>query len=123
MRPQTHSQRLREACPRAVRALSIEDRARRRADPTLAQLERLRATGRWTRLREFVLVAEPLCRECGLHGRVTVATQVDHVVPAALDVDRFFDLANLQPLCTACHATKSAQERAARRDAGRGPGA
>src|SRR5688572_3147424 len=97
-RPPTHAQSLRISHPHAVRADSIEDRARRQADPTFAHLERLRATGRWARLRDAVLVAEPLCRTCLTHGRTTVATQVDHVVAAALDVERFFDRANLQPL-------------------------
>jgi 5-methylcytosine-specific restriction protein A len=66
----------------------------------------------WRRLRGDVLAREPLCRACHAAGRVTVATEVDHIVPKARGGGD--DQGNLQPLCAACHATKSAAEGAQR---------
>ena len=47
----------------------------------------------------------PLCLHCQAKGRVSAATQLDHIVPlyqGGLD-----DLCNLQGLCNACHAVKT----------------
>ena len=44
-------------------------------------------------------------------GLTEPATQVDHIVGVALAPERAFDPTNLQPLCTVCHAWKSASER------------
>ncbi len=60
------------------------------------------------RRRERILSAQPLCVQCEQHDRVALATEVDHVVPlwkGGGDHD-----SNLQPLCRACHAAKSALE-------------
>lgn len=64
------------------------------------------------RLRREVLDASPLCVHCHAKGRVTLATEVDHIVPIHLGGSD--DLANLQPLCAPCHAAKTAQEAGAR---------
>jgi 5-methylcytosine-specific restriction protein A len=63
----------------------------------------------WQRLRAVVLGREPLCRPCSQRGKTTAATQVDHVTPKArggTDDDQ-----NLQPICAACHAAKTRDER------------
>lgn len=62
---------------------------------------------RWTRLRDYVLARDSgLCRICG-----RPASEVDHIVPrsrgGADDED------NLQAICSACHAKKTALEGAA----------
>lgn len=63
---------------------------------------------RWQRIRAHVLRTQPLCRPCFADGRVTAATEVDHVVPK---VDGGGDeIDNLQPICRRCHADKSARE-------------
>ncbi len=71
---------------------------------------------RWGQLRRFVLQREPLCRPCFNDGRITEATEVDHIVPKSsggLD-----EMTNLQPICAACHRAKTLDEaRAAKRDA------
>lgn len=55
-----------------------------------------------------MLRTQPLCRPCFADGRVTAATEVDHVVPK---VDGGGDeIDNLQPICRRCHADKSARE-------------
>lgn len=56
------------------------------------------------------LEQQPMCEECERRGRLTPAQMVDHIVPinkggAPLDMD------NLQSLCNACHARKSAQDK------------
>ncbi|MEG6507059.1 HNH endonuclease [Nitratidesulfovibrio sp. 1201_IL3209] len=62
----------------------------------------------WRRLRADVLRDEPLCRECARQGRVTPATDVDHIV--ARSRGGTDDRANLQPLCHRCHSRKTARE-------------
>jgi 5-methylcytosine-specific restriction enzyme A len=76
-----------------------------------------RTTGRRLQAeRQALFEAEPLCRECKRHGRVTLATQRDHIRSLAeggLDVR-----SNTQPLCEACHEAKSEAERARARAGG-----
>lgn len=62
----------------------------------------------WKALRAYVLSIEPTCRTCRADGRVTPATDVDHVVPLARGGSN--DIGNLQPLCHACHSRKTARE-------------
>lgn len=59
-------------------------------------------------MRANLFANNPLCAECERHGRVTLATQRDHIVPLAeggLD-----DPSNEQGLCDACHEAKSLAE-------------
>lgn len=68
-----------------------------------------RTSGRpWMRLRARLLSDRPLCVACEAQGRVAAATELDHVVP--LWKGGSDDPSNLQGLCAACHATKTAQE-------------
>jgi 5-methylcytosine-specific restriction endonuclease McrA len=49
-----------------------------------------------------------LCQTCRRAGRVTLATQVDHIAPLHLGGS---DTAiNKESICDACHATKTARE-------------
>jgi len=62
------------------------------------------------RERDRLFAADPLCAECGKHGRVAVATIRDHIVPLAFggrDVPE-----NTQGLCGPCHDAKSMAEAA-----------
>jgi len=68
-------------------------------------------TRRWQSMRAAVLRAEPLCRSCVAAGRITAATDVDHVQAHRGDARRFWDVRNLQPLCAGCHYRKTAIER------------
>lgn len=65
---------------------------------------------RWRRLRLRIFdAANWRCAKCG-----GLARELDHKVP----VERggaWWDESNLQPLCTACHHTKSRGEQRARR--------
>jgi 5-methylcytosine-specific restriction protein A len=65
---------------------------------------------RWQRLRAVVLAEEPLCRACRAAGRVTAATEVDHIEPIERAPERRLERANLQALCHACHVRKTAED-------------
>jgi len=86
------------------------DRAYNRVQRDCA-VARVHGSARWQAVRDQVLRNEPLCRACVRAGRTEFATQVDHVVPLAVDLERAFDPTNLAPTCTVCHAAKSAAER------------
>jgi len=73
-----------------------------------------RSTARWRKLRAMKLAQQPLCEHCQAQGRVTPATQVDHIVEVMLRPDLAFELGNLQSICHRHHAAKSAAERRGR---------
>lgn len=81
------------------------DRARAH-DPA----RKLYHTARWLALRKIMLATHPLCAECRRQGRVTVATEIDHIKPHKGDLFGFFEIQNLQPLCKPCHSRKTARE-------------
>lgn len=65
--------------------------------------------GRWQRLRLMYLRANPLCLHCEEAGRVSAATDVDHI--RAKRDGGTDDWDNLQSLCHACHSRKTAREK------------
>lgn len=96
---------------------SRDDNRRRQADPRQALAMKLRSTARWQRLRSLFLDAHPFCAHCEQRGVVRSSAQVDHVTAlrrfhVELMEEACFDEANLQALCTECHAAKSARENA-----------
>ena len=66
---------------------------------------------RWQQLRQRILARDMhLCQPCQRDGRVTPATQVDHIkAKASGGTD---DQENLQAICASCHDAKSAVEAA-----------
>lgn len=62
----------------------------------------------WRTMRQAVLNETPMCAECLRCGRPVPATQVDHIIPKARGGTD--DHANLQALCSRCHAVKTARE-------------
>lgn len=64
---------------------------------------------RWQRARSVFLMQHPLCAACEAIGRVTAATDVDHVTPHRGDRRLFWDEANWQALCKPCHSRKTAR--------------
>lgn len=60
----------------------------------------------WRKLRAAFLKQHPVCAACGWQANV-----VDHIRPVTQG-GGFYDVSNLQPLCTSCHNRKSAKERA-----------
>jgi 5-methylcytosine-specific restriction enzyme A len=69
-----------------------------------------RITGRKLQaMRASLFARHPLCAECERHGRVTLATQRDHIV--SLEEGGPDDETNEQGLCYDCHEVKSKAER------------
>ena len=64
----------------------------------------------WRKLRALKLEQEPMCEECLKAGRLTPAQMVDHIVPINKG-GTSLDIENLQSLCNACHARKSAKDK------------
>lgn len=67
-------------------------------------------TARWQAMRQKQLAREPLCRSCMSAGKITAASEVDHIVPHKGNERLFYDAGNLQSLCHGCHSTKTARE-------------
>lgn len=59
-------------------------------------------------LRKRVFAREPLCRACTAAGRISPAEELDHIVMVSRGGTD--DIDNLQPLCKACHADKTARD-------------
>jgi 5-methylcytosine-specific restriction protein A len=64
----------------------------------------------WQAARKAQIARCPCCEACTRQGRVTAATVTDHITPVRLG-GAFYDAANHQSLCRACHQAKSASER------------
>ncbi len=78
-------------------------------------------TYRWQRERKGWLRAHPLCGDringpslehsaCLRSGRVTIATDVDHIEPHRGNAVLMWDRGNWQSLCHACHSAKTQRE-------------
>lgn len=64
-------------------------------------------TRQWQKISRQYLQTYPLCAECMRQGRYTKATVVDHITPHRGDPRLFWDEANWQPMCKACHDGKT----------------
>lgn len=65
----------------------------------------------WRRKREWVMKRDGyLCQPCNREGRITLATEVDHVIPQAEGGSD--DETNLQAICDECHKAKTKAEAA-----------
>ncbi len=65
---------------------------------------------RWRRYSKQRLREHPLCEECQRQGRLTAAAVTDHIIPHRGDMTLFWDAANHESKCIACHNRKSATE-------------
>ena len=72
-----------------------------------ARADRIRGR-RGVELRRRILAGNPLCASCEAKGRVTAATEVDHIVPLSKGGSN--DKSNLRPMCGDCHAAKTAAD-------------
>jgi len=64
----------------------------------------------WRKLRDRFVKEHPLCAECLKQGIITPGAEVDHIIPHRGDQELFFDMENLQHLCTPCHTAKTIKE-------------
>jgi 5-methylcytosine-specific restriction protein A len=62
---------------------------------------------RWQQAAKAFLRQHPICRSCQGQGRLNAATEVDHIQPHRGDQELFWNQANWQALCKACHAKKT----------------
>jgi len=74
-------------------------------------------TKRWITLRNYKLQLNPLCEVCEAAGKVEAATEVHHI-HALKDEndDGFYDLDNLQAICTKCHRLETNLQNSKRSD-------
>ncbi len=72
------------------------------------QTKRLYATNhkRWLADRRIQLDKQPLCEHCEQMGRITPATDVDHINNSAKHESDFVP-DNYQSLCRSCHSIKT----------------
>lgn len=64
----------------------------------------------WRKARRVFLQAHPLCVHCQQEGRVTAATEVDHITPHRGNEAIFWDESRWQALCKMHHSRKTATE-------------
>jgi 5-methylcytosine-specific restriction enzyme A len=83
----------------APHAVQLEHRRRNR------DVRKWYYTSPWIHLRQQVITEA--CYTCAACGQVQADLQVDHIVKHEGDPARFWDLANLQPLCPTCHTRKT----------------
>lgn len=67
---------------------------------------------KWQQARLQHLQQQPLCVYCERQGRITAASVVDHKIPHRGDMNLFWDRANWQSLCSACHSSVKQKEEA-----------
>ena len=68
-------------------------------------------TVQWSRVRMRTLSSQPLCQACQCAGKVTAATEVDHLFAWQLIGDEAFFHNVFQSLCKNCHTVKGSLER------------
>jgi len=105
-------------CPNLVKSRSQKGYCDDHADKRSNWNKRLERTGSttergyghaWRKLREVVLKRDNyLCVQCRKDGRLTEATDVDHILNKAKGGTDSID--NLQSLCDSCHKIKTANE-------------
>lgn len=70
-------------------------------------------TPEWRSLRKEALIRDDYtCVICGSKENL----EVDHIIPPRGRADLFFNLDNLQTLCSSCHKSKTAREILSRKD-------
>ena len=75
--------------------MPIEMTVDRKAPPDPEVIRRWRWSRRYRRWRAEILRSEPLCRFCKESGLTVAAEQIDHIEPAHLAPDRFWDRDNI----------------------------
>lgn len=64
----------------------------------------------WNKLRTIVMMRDfQICQPCTRNNRVTLATEVDHIIPKAKGGTD--DLSNLQAICEDCHKKKTNKDK------------
>ena len=74
----------------------------RHYDKFFRQAHNARYGANWRKIRAKFLSSNPLCAQCRLQGKYTIATEVHHIKPLAEGGDN--DEKNLMALCKSCHS-------------------
>lgn len=94
-------------CPRLTESMSgyceeHEKLRTRHYDKFFRQGHNEKYGSKWRKIRARFLGAHPLCEQCKLQGRYTIATEVHHIKPLADGGTN--DENNLMALCKSCHS-------------------
>jgi 5-methylcytosine-specific restriction endonuclease McrA len=106
---------------KAERTPQADDGVRQHTSGYNEELDELRKSSRWQRVRASVLRAHPFCARC----ERAVAEICDHIVPAAIAVMQaqeskrypydkcagYYLKTNLQGLCRSCHGVKTLEDK------------
>lgn len=66
----------------------------------------------WQLLREQAMTRDlGLCQHCYKNKKITIATEVDHIVPIKVEWEYRLELGNLQSLCHRCHTIKTIDDK------------
>ena len=84
-------------------------RAGRLQHEIYARAHRWYTSRRWQYLRLRVLQDEPFCRACLERGVKVLTVDIDHIRKHSGDQSLFWNRANLQGLCKACHTRKTSR--------------
>lgn len=84
-------------CPEHAKQ-AAKDYERYKRDPNTSK----RYGSAWKKIRKRYITLHPLCEECLMEGRSTLATEVHHKVPLAAGGTN--DEKNLESVCKACHS-------------------
>jgi 5-methylcytosine-specific restriction endonuclease McrA len=92
---------------------AVYDQTRRKDDPRLAEAARIRSGVAWQKVRKMHRAYEPLCCDpFSDHPHEPRANQTSHhIIPLVERPDLAYDMKNLAPLCTRCHAKLERMER------------
>ena len=65
---------------------------------------------KYRKWRNRIVAERKWCENCLLHGRTSVGTQLDHIIPRSKRPDLKYDERNVQLLCFDCHYAKTKAE-------------
>jgi 5-methylcytosine-specific restriction protein A len=95
-----------------VRIYGTHKKRKRYKDRRITAARRIYARTRWRKYRKYFIMKNKWCVECQRAGRLTPATDVDHIVPFdGVDMKSFWNKSNHQPLCKTCHSIKTGKEK------------
>ena len=66
----------------------------------------------WLKVRQQRLIKDKgLCQDCLEKKKISMATEVDHIIPVKVRWDLRLNLDNLRSLCHRCHMKKTAEDK------------
>jgi len=66
----------------------------------------------WKKLKQKALIRDKgLCQECLSNQKISMATEVDHIIPIRVRWDLRLRLDNLRSLCHKCHMRKTTEDK------------